>query len=154
MTRRPVGTLTAVCALVAAGACEPWPRDPEGTFDRAAGGVLRVGATDAPPWIERAPDGSAHGPEAVLVQEFADSIGARIEWRWGSVDEHLEALERHELDLVAAGLLGSSPWSKRVGMTRPWLEEGDRKRVLAVPPGENRTLVALERLLEARKAGR
>ena len=144
----------ALFALLATVACEPFPRDPEDTLERAAGGVLRVGVSEAPPWVERTAGDSASGPEAELIRAFADSIEARVEWRWGPVEEHLEALERHELDVVAAGLLGKSPWRKHVGLTRPWLQEGDSKRVLAVAPGENRTLSALERLIEARKSGR
>ena len=135
-------------------ACDPYPRDPEGTFERVSGGVLRVGASEAPPWLTRAPEGSARGPEAELVLAFAESIDARVEWHWGGADEHLDSLERHELDLVVGGLLGSSPWKRRVALTRPWLESGEMRRVLAVPPGENRTLLALERVIESRKRSR
>ena len=150
--RQRAGALAAALALLAGLACEPYPRDPEGTFERASGGVLRVGGADAPPWIVRGAGGSASGPEAALIEAFAASIDARVEWRWGPVEEHLESLQKYELDLVAGGLLGNSPWSTHVGFTRPWLQEGDSRRVIAVAPGENRTLAALERVIEARKA--
>lgn len=137
-------------AMLLVPACEPWPRDPETTLESASGGTLRVGAAEAPPYLVRAGDDGA-GPEAELVLAFARSIDARVEWRWGSLDDHLHSLERHELDLVAGGLTAKSPWKAHVGLTRPWRVEGETKRVLAVPPGENRTLVALERLIESRR---
>ena len=142
----------ALLALLTAPACGPWPRDPEGTLARASGGTLRAGAAEAPPWITRSGDGAA-GPEAELVEAFARSIGARVEWRWGAAEDHLAALERYELDVVAAGLTADSPWQRRVGLTRPWRGAGRTGRVLAVPPGENRTLVAIERRIEAHRRG-
>jgi hypothetical protein len=64
----------------------------------------------------------------------------------------MERLHRHELDLLLAGLIKSTPWQNKVALTRPFLEtqRGDRKvqHVLAVPPGENGWLVRLERFLK------
>ena len=111
-----------------------------------------MGAVEAAPYIERRGD-AAVGPEADLVRAFAEDIGARIEWRWEPLDDHMRALEAFELDVVAAGLTTKSPWGSRVGFTRPWLEEGDVGRVLAVAPGENATLVALERVIVTRGTG-
>ena len=142
-----------VLATVALCACERWPHDPEGTLERVTGGTLRVGATESPPALVRGEGGAATGPEAELVRAFARARDARVEWRWGAQDAHMEALERYELDLVAGGLTAASPWKSRVGFTRPWRVEGKTKHVLAVPPGENGTLVALDRLIEGRKAG-
>ena len=134
--------------IAAAGtlACD-LPRDPEGTLEQARGRTLRVGAVEAPPFVGRSGD-EATGPEAELVHAFAESIGAEVEWRWAPLDEHMRALEAFELDVVVAGLTKQSPWASRVGFTRPWRQEGDVQRVLAVAPGENATLVALERVIE------
>lgn len=137
-------------ALVAAS-CDELPRDASGTLDRVRGGVLRVGATESPPWIVRAAEG-ASGPEAKLVEAFASELGARVEWQWGPGEEHLEALERRELDLVAAGLTRRSMWKHRVGLSRPWVKSGTREGVLATPPGENRFLVALDRYVERHRS--
>lgn len=142
--------LTMLLAASALQGCEPWPRDPESTLESALGGTLRVGAAEAPPYVVRA-GAEGTGPEAELVIAFARSIDARVEWRWGALEDHLHALERRELDVVAGGLTAKSPWKAHVGLTRPWRVEGETKRVLAVPPGENRTLVALERLIESRR---
>ena len=144
----------AAAVLILASACDPWPRDPEGTLERARGGVLRVGASEAPPLLLRGADSDATGPEAELVEAFADTIGARIEWRWGATDELLHELERYELDVVAGGLTVRSPWKRHVALTRPWLEQDDEQHVLAVAPGENAMLVALERSIERRRAER
>jgi hypothetical protein len=143
--------LASIPSLALPG-CEPWPRDPERTLERAAGGTLRVGASEAPPTLRRAGAG-ATGVEAELVEAFARSIDAQVDWRWGAQDAHLEALERYDLDLVVGGLTTKSPWKTRVGFTRPWLETGDTRHVMAVPPGENRALVALERVIESRRPG-
>ena len=126
------------------------PRDPEGTLERARAGTLRVGAVEAPPLVRRRGD-EAIGPEADLLRAFAESIGARIEWRWEPLDEHMRALQAFEIDVVAAGLTTESPWASEVGFTRPWREDGDVRRVIAVAPGENAMLVALERVIVARR---
>ena len=140
-----LGLLIAGCDL---------PRDPEGTLDRARGGVLRAGAAEAAPWVvRRASGGAPAGPEAQLVEEFARSIDARVEWHWASSDELLRRLEHRELDVVVAGLTAQTPWKTHVGVTRPWRKDGDDERVLAVATGENETLVALDRHIESRKAG-
>jgi hypothetical protein len=88
-----------------------------------------------------------------VIEAFARRVGAAVDWRWGSLDEHMQALQEFELHLVAAGLTADSPWKKTVGFTRPWLVLGSREHVLAVPPGENAFLVALEELIEARRSG-
>ena len=142
----------ALLAVVLLQACESWPRDPENTLEEAAGAILRVGATEAPPWLTRAGN-AATGPEAELVTAFARTIDAQVEWHWAALDDNLHALQNYELAIVAGGLTGASPWEAHVGFTRPWLVEGDAERVLAVPAGENRTLVALERMIASRSGG-
>ena len=151
-TRPPLSRLRVAVVLLAVAllqACEPWPRDPENTLVEAAGAILRVGGTEAPPWLTRAGDAAA-GPEAELVVAFARAINAQVEWHWGGLDDNLNALREYELAVVAGGLTAASPWNAHVGFTRPWLVQGDTKRVLAVPAGENRALVALERIIESR----
>lgn len=147
--------LLLVLLLIPLTACD-LPRDPVGTLERVRGDTLRVGVVASPPYLVRSGEGDglgarAVGPEADLVRAFAGRIDAEVEWHWGSLDDHMKSLEAFELDLVAAGLTMTSPWKKNVGFTRPWKVEGKRKHVLAVPPGENGMLVALEELIEARR---
>jgi polar amino acid transport system substrate-binding protein len=151
--RRRRSTLFAAAVLLAACAGVDLPRDPESTLSRAEErGRLRVGVAESPPWVVRR-GGEAAGLEADLVRGFAAGRGLEVEWVWGGAGEHLAALEKFELDAVAAGLTADSPWSKRVAFTRRYVETrrpGERKparHVLAVPPGENRLLVALESYL-------
>jgi polar amino acid transport system substrate-binding protein len=141
--------LLALCL----GACD-LPRDPEGTLERARGGTLRAGAAEAAPWVvRRGSGGRPAGPEAALVEEFARSIDARVEWQWASGDELLRRLEKRELDVVVSGLTAKSPWKAHVALTRPWRKDGDVERVIAVAAGENATLVALDRFIEGRLEG-
>ena len=148
--RRPSTLLWSLLgALIFAGAgCQPFPRDPERSLERARErGSLRVGVCEAPPWVIREGE-EARGIEAGLVRSFARSLGVAVEWDWGSVEEHVAALEAHRLDVVAAGMTEANPSAKKIGATRPYFG----RRVLAVPPGENALLVELERHLEGRRS--
>src|SRR4051812_1816803 len=116
-----------IAALAASGAgCSSLPRDPEGTLQRVRGGRLRVGLVEQPPWVVRAGRSPA-GAEVELVRRFADELGATPEGIWGGEEEHMQALEQCELDLVVGGLPDDTPWSDRVGLAGPYFE--DRVRV-------------------------
>lgn len=78
LARRRISTV--LLAAFTLQGCAPWPRDPERTLDESTGGTLRVGASEAPPSLTRG-DSGATGPEADLVEAFARSIDARVEWR-------------------------------------------------------------------------
>lgn len=118
------------------------PRDPLRTLEQVRGGELRVGVSEDPPLLVRRGEEAA-GEEAELIRGFASRIGARVRWVWGAEEKHLAMLEHHELHLVAGGLTKSTPWTKKVAVTRPYRDE----RVLAAPPGENAFLQELERYL-------
>lgn len=128
---RPAFRLLLTGLLALGLACEDYPRDPEGTLDRARGGTLRVGVSDAEPWVTGS-DGVPGGLEADLVRGFAETIGADVEWVRGPHQEHMEALAKFELDLVAGGVTTATPWKKDVGLTRPYLKE---RWLVGVPPG-------------------
>lgn len=128
--------LTASCGM---------PRDPEDSLERILRtGVVRAGIAARPPWTEE-----GGGPEADVVNAFAQSLGARVEWRRGSDAELFEALETFELDLAVGGFTGDNPWGPKLGLTRPYVKAGGRNHVIAVAPGENRLLVTFERVLRA-----
>jgi polar amino acid transport system substrate-binding protein len=95
------------------------PRDSAGSIDRIRGGVLRVGVATRPPWTVVSAQGVS-GVEVDLLSDFARALGARVEWVPGSEAELLEALERRELDVVAAGLTDATPWKGRVALTLPY----------------------------------
>lgn len=104
--------------IVLAGACGV-PRDPEGTLDRVDGGSMRVGITERPPWTLVGDDGPA-GVEVDLVEGFARSIDAEIEWFEGSQAELLTSLEERELDLVVGGFTDDDAWAQQVTFTQPY----------------------------------
>ena len=114
-------------AVLAAAGCTALPKDPEKTLERVQQRhVLRVGLVESPPWVLRAsggPGGDPGGAEVQLVRQFAASLGATPEWIWGGEQEHLQALERYQLDLVVGGLDASTPWQKKIGVTRPYFVE-------------------------------
>jgi polar amino acid transport system substrate-binding protein len=140
--------VVAVCA--AAAGCAGLPRDPEGTLDRVRGGRLRVGLIEHPPWVVRT-SGEPAGVEVDLVCRLAAELGATPEWSWGG-EQHLEALERYQLDLVVGGITRDTPWKNRIGLAGPYHEAGSwwksREYVMAVPPGENGWVRALEEFFD------
>lgn len=153
---RPRLVLTCLLAALVASVpgCDRYPRDPEKSLDSALQrGTLRVGLTEGPPWVVREGSGAA-GLEVRLIEDFARRLGVEPRWTWAPLDENVRALERFELDIVAAGLTEKSPWGQKVGATRPYYTEHARARgsgeavklahVLFVPPGENALLLRLE----------
>lgn len=155
MERRVTSAFAGALAgvLLLAG-CASLPRDPDGTLERVrASGVLRAGASPTQGFVAVDADGVT-GPEVELVAGFADGLGARVEWRAGGEEELVTAMEAGELDVLVGGLTEQTPWDDRVSVTRPYLttRRGDRdvRHVLAVPLGENATLVALETYLDRR----
>jgi polar amino acid transport system substrate-binding protein len=109
----------ALTALALWG-CE-FPRDPEGTLDRVRGGVMRVGVTPAEPFVRLNDAGEPTGVEVELVERFAGTLDARVEWVTGSESDLMEALAGRRLDVVIAGLTRQSEWRRVVALTRPYL---------------------------------
>lgn len=144
----------AALVVLAVGGCGA-PRDPEGSTDRIVSTrVLRVGATQSPPWVQ-INAGEPTGPEADLIRRFAGSLGARVGWIPGGQQQLLQALEDRRLDLVAAGADASTPWKARLGVSLPYATSlgphGLEKRVLLTAPGENQLLMRLDRFVLATK---
>lgn len=111
-------------------------------------GVVRAGYTTHDPWVT-GNAGAPSGPEADVVAAFAQSLGARVDWRNGSEAQLFEALERFELDIVVGGLTADNPSAPTLGVTRPYVEVGKKQHIAAVAPGENRLLMEFERTLRA-----
>lgn len=148
-------TLSLYLVLAGAAASCTLPRDADGTLDRVRHGVLRVGVADHPPW-DSVGGGRVGGVEPHMIDDLARRFDATPTFRAGSESELLEALEQHELDLVAAGLHDDTPWNGRVALTRPYQTDTltGKRYVLATVPGENAWLMHVERfLLERERAG-
>jgi polar amino acid transport system substrate-binding protein len=130
------------------------PRDPDDTLKRVQGGTLRVGIAEHRPWtVDSA--GTYAGVEAEMVRELARELDARVVWRSGGESVLLPMLHQRKLDLVIAGLDAATPWSKTVGITRPYHTVEDpekRELVWAVAPGENAFQMRVERFLRRQRA--
>ena len=155
VTSRGVGAVVvALLAILLAGCGIRIPADPHGTLDRVEGGVLRVGVTDNPPWIEVRDGAEPVGSEVELITAFAAEHDADIEWTEGSEAELLTALDRGELDVLLGGFIDDTPWIQEGAITRPYTEvegpDGPERHVMIVRMGENAFLVALETFLTER----
>lgn len=151
------GLAAPMCAalLLGTGCGITIPTDPDGTLDRIRGGVLRVGVTENPGFVDLG-GGEPRGTEPELVREFAAVVGAEVTWVEGSERELVEGLKDGELDAAVGGFRDDSPWEQKAGMTRPYgetVDEGGRtaKHVLLIPEGENAFLLELDRFLQDRK---
>lgn len=124
--------LACLVAVLAAG-CQ-YPRDPDGTLDRVQGGVMRVGAVEADPWVIIEGDEPTGGVEVELVRAFAERLDARIEWLQGSEEELVDAAKEGQVDLLIAGMTNRSRWKKDVAFTRPYVQT---RTVIGAPPGSS-----------------
>jgi polar amino acid transport system substrate-binding protein len=110
--------------IAAITACDGLPKDPSGTTNQILSrGTIKVGVIEHPPWVIRTVDGEPAGAEAELVKEFSQRLGVKPEWQWGGEGQLFSALEKYELDVVIGGLENTTPWSSRIGMTRPYFKE-------------------------------
>jgi ABC-type amino acid transport substrate-binding protein len=143
--------LIGALAVTLAGCGLQVPADPHGTVQRVEGGTLRAGATELAPWVEMDADGEPTGREPELVEAFAGTLDADVEWVTGSEAHLLSALERGEIDMVVGGFLDDTPWTDRGAVTRPYTErqtkQGVEKHVMIVRMGENALLTELETFL-------
>lgn len=124
-------TVLILLAAVAAAGCQ-YPRDPDGTLNRVEGGVMRVGVTEADPWVSLEGDRPVGGAEVELARRFARELGARIEWIQGSEEELVDAAKEGQVDLILGGLTSKSRWKKDVAFTRPYVEV---RAVVGTPAG-------------------
>lgn len=123
--------IAAVIAATLAG-CDI-PRDPEGTLERVRGGTMRVGVAEHDPWVILNASGEpTGGVEVGLVESFAASVDAEIEWFDGSSEELTSALHTRSLDLVIGGFHSQSPFTKDAAFTHPYLTTFT---TIGVPPG-------------------
>lgn len=162
ITRRAAltGLLGGAALGLAACTSSGYPADPDRTLDRVTGGTLRAGVVHHPPHVD-ASGAEPAGPEPDLIRSFAAAHDAEIAWTVSGEEALMTALEKGDVDLVAGGLTSDSPWTTHASLTRDYAEaagpDGEPvKLVMAVPPGENQMLAALEAHLDAqaREAGR
>lgn len=132
----------AAAALVGCGT----PKDPAGTTSQVSGGVLRAG-------LVRGPDMAA---DRAIISRLARDLDARVEFETGEAHQLVAALEKGQVHVIGGGLPAATPFKAHLGLSRPagrlsGSPDGE-KRVLAVRPGENGFLLALNRAIAAETA--
>lgn len=84
-----------------------------------------------------------------MARALAGSLDARVSWVDGGAGELFEDLEQFRLDMVIGGVSAQSPWRHRVALSLPYpIRDADGRlvrRVSALPPGENRWQMRVER---------
>jgi ABC-type amino acid transport substrate-binding protein len=147
MVRRLLLLVAAVVLLAGCGTSllpDDFPADPDGTLDRIrADGVVRVGASPRPGWVDVG-EGDPTGREPRLVDAFAASLGADVEWTVTGEEDLVRLLEEGEIDLAVGGFTDKNAWVDKVGLTRPYAGT----HVMMVPMGENAWQSRLERWLD------
>jgi ABC-type amino acid transport substrate-binding protein len=155
MLRRLLLLVATVVLLAGCGTSllpDDFPADPDGTLDRVrADGVVRVGASPRPGWVEVG-DGDPTGREPRLVEAFAESLGADVEWTVTGEEDLVRLLEEGEIDLAVGGFTDTNAWVDKVGLTRSYAEVEvagtTEAHVMMVPMGENALMSRLERWLD------
>lgn len=140
----------ALAALLLSGCNGSFPKDPDNTLEQVKAEGLVVGYSENPPWVLKT-DTAPAGIEPALVKAFARSIGTRVIWKNDTEHNLFEALEQKKIHLLIAGTRHSTPWKTKVALTKPYLERGKDKHVMAGISGENAFLVALERFLHGKE---
>ena len=92
---------------------------------------MAVGIVVSDPWVT-IEDTEPGGIEVGLVERFAASLDATIEWTEGSEQELFGAMELGQLDLVIGGIDSENPWSSKIALTHPYLTT---QVVIAAPAG-------------------
>lgn len=155
---RSVAQAIVACgvALGMVGCGNHYPADPEGTLDTVSGGTIRAGISHEPPWTDISTGGNTAedpgGIEVDLIEDYAESIGAEVDWQAGGEEELIGLLGERELDLVVGGLTDQSPWSSDVALTTSYAESkgiagSTDKNVVAIQMGENAFMTSVERFL-------
>jgi len=146
---RAVSIFLSALVLCACGL----PKDPDDTLKRVQGGTLRVGIAEHKPWTWDSA-GAYGGVEADMVRQLARELDAQVAWRSGGESVLLPMLHERKLDLVIAGLDAKTPWSKQVGITRPYhtIEDPEKRELVwAVAPGENAFQMRVEHFLRQQR---
>ena len=154
LRRGATSGLVVALLLVLSGCGLTIPTDPEGTLDRVrSDGVLHAGAAPNPGWVETAgPAQDPAGREVELVEDFADSLGAEVEWTVATEEYLVTLLEAGDLDVAVGGFTDQNPWVTKAALTRPYAEEEvagtTEKHVMMTRFGENALLAELETWLD------
>src|SRR5690606_31629618 len=134
-----------------------WPADPQRSLPAPRGrGPLRVGVVAHPRGVAVPDPAGPVGLESELVRASAERPALDIQWHHRGVEQLVESLRRHELDLLIGGFSATHPWRAEVGQTFIYFNERNQQgtlgeHVILTAPGENALLLTLERFLFTRQ---
>ncbi|MBB4004660.1 ABC transporter substrate-binding protein [Aurantimonas endophytica] len=153
---RVARSLLALGILASFAACD-LPRDPEGTTERVRGGNLVVGVIEGSPYAAL-PDQAAQGEEATLALAVARALDPKPVWIRGTGESIFAALESGDVDLAIGGIAASTPWSSHAALSTSIgtmeLAGDTEDRVFALPLGENRWLLEVNRVVRKAQSDR
>jgi ABC-type amino acid transport substrate-binding protein len=157
--RRLTGVVLLVAVVFLTECQVSIPADPDGTLESVTGSVLRAGASPNGDLVVVDGGEDVSGVEADIVEQFAASVDATVEWTIGSEEALVRGLDDGRLDLAVAGFSKETPWVEQAGVTRPYLDVetadgASRRVVMLVPIGENAFLSELETFLTETMEGK
>lgn len=130
--------------------CNNFPKDPEETLRKVTNDTLIVGYSENSPWVIKT-ESEPEGLEPAIVKAYAKTLNATVKWHNNTEQNLFKMLEERKIHLVIAGITQNTPWEKKAGLTRPYLENNKEKHVMAVINGENAFLLSLEKFLHEHK---
>ena len=83
-------------------------------------GTLRVGVSLFVPWTMQGADGNLKGFEVDVTRKLAADMGVTAEYKTYVWDEIIPALEKGEIDIIAAGIAITPQRALRVNFSRPY----------------------------------
>lgn len=87
-------------------------------------GEVRIGVSSFEPWTMKAKDGSLMGFEVEVGKQLAQDMGVKpkfVSYEW---DELMPAVEKGEIDVIAAGLAVTPQRALRVNFSVPYMDYG------------------------------
>jgi polar amino acid transport system substrate-binding protein len=96
----------------------------DGLTDIQKRGTLRVGVSDFAPWTFTNRAGQLEGFEIDNGRELAADLGVKVEFKTFALDELFAAVDRGEIDVIAAGLAITPARALRVEFSQPYFESG------------------------------
>ena len=119
MLRTLVSGLLAALIALAAPAMQA-----DAVDDIRARGTLRVGVSLFEPWTMRAEDGTLSGFEVDVAGQLARDLGVSPQLHVYEWDKIIDALEKGEIDVIAAGMAITPARALRVAFSVPYADSG------------------------------
>jgi len=107
--------------------------------------TLRIGVADFAPWTYTNLENKLEGFEIDLGRQLAHDLEAEPVYRLASLPELFAALERGEIDLVAAGLAITPARAREVDFSLPYFETGTTLVAKSAVAGDARRVDAFNR---------